>query len=364
MKHADIFKILESVAPLAYQEEYDNAGIITGTYNAECTGALMTLDVTDAIVDEAIEINANLIIAHHPLIFHGLKKIIPGNAVSDPLIKAIKNDITIYAIHTNLDNVMGGVNSKLCDVLGILNVEILAPGNGELTKLVTFVPEAQAEVIRVALFNAGAGNIGNYDNCSFNSVGEGTFRAGKNTTPYIGEPGRLHTEKEIRIETLFPSHLTKKIVRALVLAHPYQEVAYDLFSLENRHPGVGSGMIGELEKETQVEEFFNTIKEKLSLPCIKYTGDIKRKVKKVALCGGAGSFLMRNARRANADIFLTGDIKYHEYFNAKKQMIVADIGHYESEQYTKELLFEVLKEKIPTFALSISKINTNPIKYL
>lgn len=364
MKHAEIFEILESVAPLAYQEEYDNAGIITGTYNAECTGALITLDVTDAIIDEAIDINANLIIAHHPLIFHGLKKIIPGNAVSDPLIKAIKNDITIYAIHTNLDNVMGGVNSKLCDVLGILNTEILAPGNGKLSKLVTFVPEAQAEVVRVALFNAGAGNIGNYDNCSFNSVGEGTFRAGENTNPYIGMKGHLHTEKETRIETLFPSHLTEKIVNALVFAHPYQEVAYDLFSLENRHPAVGSGIIGELEKEITAEEFFNTIKDKLNLPCIKYTGDIKKKVKKVALCGGAGSFLMRNASRANADIFITGDIKYHEYFDAKNQMIVADIGHYESEQYTKELLFEVLKEKIPTFALSISKINTNPIKYL
>lgn len=364
MKHAEIFKILESMAPTAYQEDYDNAGLLTGSYNAECTGALITLDVTEAVVDEAISLDANLIIAHHPLIFRGLKKIIPGNAVTDPLIKAIKNDIAIYAIHTNLDNVTGGVNTKLCDILGIENLRILAPGKGKLSKLVTFVPDDYANVVREALFAAGAGTIGNYDGCSYNTEGEGTFRAGENTDPFVGEKGVLHTEKETRIEVVFPSFLSGKLTSMLKKSHPYEEVAYDIYPLENIHTSVGAGMTGELDKAVPAAEFLETVKKKLNLPCIKYCGDIGQKVKKIALCGGSGSFLMKNARSANADIYLTGDIKYHEYFDAGKHMIVADIGHYESEQYTKELLFEVLKEKIPTFALSISKVNTNPVKYL
>lgn len=364
MKNAEIFSILEKTAPKAYQEEYDNAGIITGSYSAECTGALITLDVTEPVIDEAIAMKYNLIIAHHPLIFKGLKKIIPGNAVSDPLIKAIKNDITIYAIHTNLDNVSSGVNRKLCEVLGIQNCKILVPGNGKLSKLITFIPREHTAYVRNALFQAGAGHIGNYDSCSFNSPGEGTFRAGENTNPFVGEKGAVHIENEIRTEVVFPSHMAHKVVHALLKAHPYEEVAYDIYSLENCHPEVGSGMNGELKKPIKALDFLSFVKEKLNLPCIKYTGDIDKTIKKIALCGGSGSFLMRNARSINADIFLTGDIKYHEYFDAGENLIVADIGHYESEQYTKELLFEVLKEKIPTFALSISKINTNPVKYL
>ncbi|PLW98146.1 MAG: Nif3-like dinuclear metal center hexameric protein [Marinilabiliales bacterium] len=364
MKHAQIFEVLEEFAPPAYQEDYDNSGIITGSYSDECKGAIITLDVTDEVIDEAIETGANLVIAHHPLIFKGLKKIIPGNAVTDPLIKAIKHEITIYAIHTNLDNVSQGVNRKLCEVLGIDEPVILVPGKGALSKLVTFVPEAHAEMVRKAMFSAGAGKIGNYDNCSFNSIGEGTFQAGEGTNPFVGEQGKTHTEKETRIEVVFPSYLKSKIIAALIKSHPYEEVAYDIYALENHHPGVGAGMIGNLEKPLPASEFFNFIKEKLNLPGIKYTGDLKTKVRRVALCGGSGSFLMNAARRANADIFITGDIKYHDYFEAGKKMIVADIGHYESEQFTKELLFEVLKEKIPTFALSISKVNTNPVKYL
>jgi dinuclear metal center YbgI/SA1388 family protein len=364
MKHAQIFEILEKLAPTAYQEDYDNSGIISGSYSDECKGAIITLDVTDAVIDEAIKIGANLVIAHHPLIFKGLKKIIPGNAVTDPLIKAIKHDITIYAIHTNLDNVSQGVNRKLCDVLGIDQPAILVPGKGALSKLVTFVPESHTEVVKEALFNAGAGQIGNYDSCSFNSKGEGTFRAGENTNPFVGEQGKIHTEKETRIEVVLPSFLKSKIISALIKSHPYEEVAYDIYALENHHPNIGAGMIGELEKPMRASEFFNIIKGKLNLPCIKYAGDPETKIRRVAICGGSGSFLMNAARRANADIFITGDIKYHDYFDAGKKMIVADIGHYESEQFTKELLFEVLKEKIPTFALSISKVNTNPVKYL
>ncbi len=364
MKNAEIFALLEQIAPKAYQEEYDNAGLLYGSYTAECSGVLITLDVTEAVVDEAIAMKYNLIIAHHPLIFKGLKKITPGNAVSDPLIKAIKNDITLYAIHTNLDNVPNGVSHKLCQVLGIEKCTVLAPGNGKLNKLVTFIPEKKAPEVRKALFDAGAGQIGNYDSCSFNSPGKGTFKAGENTNPYVGMIGEIHTEDEIRTEVVFPEYLSQKIVRALIKAHPYEEVAFDIYPLDNRHPGIGSGMYGELKKPMKALDFLAMVKEKLNLPCIKYTGDIERPIRKVALCGGSGSFLIKHARSINADIYLTGDIKYHDYFDTGKNLIVADIGHYESEQFTKELLFEVLKEKIPTFALSISKVNTNPVKYL
>ncbi|HPE86430.1 MAG: Nif3-like dinuclear metal center hexameric protein [Bacteroidales bacterium] len=364
MKHAQIFGILEQVAPPAYQESYDNAGIITGSYDTECTGAIITLDVTEAVVQEALSHKANLIIAHHPLIFNPLKKIIPGNAVTNPLIEAIKHDITIYAIHTNLDNVATGVNHKLCSVLGIKNPEILAPGNGKLSKLVTFVPPSHANKVREALFAAGAGDIGNYDLCSFNSQGEGTFRAKKNTHPFSGKIGEMHSGPEVRIETIFPAYLSQKITKALKTTHPYEEVAYDICSIDNYHPAVGAGMIGDLDHPISWRNFLDTVKEKLHIPCIRHTGITDHKVKRVAVCGGAGSFLITKARKANADLFLTGDIKYHEFFDGGKQLILADIGHYESEQFTKDLLFEILNEKFPTFALSISKTNTNPVKYL
>ncbi|PID94258.1 MAG: Nif3-like dinuclear metal center hexameric protein [Bacteroidetes bacterium] len=365
MKHAEIFEVLEKLAPTTYQESYDNAGLITGSYQTTCKGVLITLDVTEEVVDEALSLGANLIVAHHPLIFHGLKRIIPGNAVTDPLIKAIKNDIAIYAIHTNLDNVAQGVNAKLGQILGLTNLQILAPGHGELSKLVTFVPQSHAEKVRNALFEAGTGELGNYDRCSFNTLGEGTFRANDKATPFVGEKGNIHREKEVRIETLFPSFLTHKVTRALHKAHPYEEVAFDIISLKNRNPEVGAGMIGTLNPPQEAKKFLLSVKEKLNLPCIKYTGNnLQRKIKKVAFCGGSGAFLIAKARSANADIFITGDIKYHDYFEAGQQLIVADIGHYESEQYTKELIFEVLKEKFPTFALSLSSTETNPVKYL
>ncbi|NPA45355.1 MAG: Nif3-like dinuclear metal center hexameric protein [Chlorobi bacterium] len=364
MKIKDITNYLEEIAPLSYQESYDNSGYITGNPNDELKGVLITLDTIDEIVDEAIEKNCNLIISHHPIVFKGLKKITGKNYIERTIIKAIKNDIAIYAIHTNLDNVHTGVNAMLCKKLELQNCKILRPAKNELRKLVTYVPEAHAEKVRNMLFETGAGHIGNYSNCSFNNSGIGTFMGNENSNPFVGAKNKVHFERESKIETIFPKHLENKIISELIKIHPYEEVAYDIYPLENKYMQVGAGMIGELEKELDTIEFLKKIKKNLDAKVIRHTKIIKPKIKKVALCGGSGSFLLNDAIAQNADIFVSGDFKYHEFFDANNKIIIADAGHYETEQFTKELIFDVLMKKNNKFACFLSKESTNPITYL
>ncbi len=364
MKLKEITNHLESIAPLAYQESYDNSGLICGNQDMEITGAVICLDSTEAVIDEAIANKCNLVIAHHPIVFSGLKKFNGKNYVERVIIKAIQNNIAIYAAHTNLDNVHNGVNAKIAEKLGLVNCAILAPLNNTIKKLVTYCPDENASAIREALFAAGGGLIGNYDECSFNTNGTGTFRAGKNTTPYVGEIGKQHQEKETRIELIYPSYIESKLLKALFLAHPYEEVAYDIVALSNSNNQVGAGMIGELATEMDEKAFLNHLKKVMKADGIRYTALRGQKLKKVAVCGGSGSFLLKNAINAGADVFVTADFKYHQFFDAENQLIIADIGHYESEQYTMELFYEILTRKFTTFALHLSKINTNPINYL
>jgi dinuclear metal center YbgI/SA1388 family protein len=364
MQLKEITDHLESIAPLSYQESYDNAGLICGSHDMEISGALICLDSTEAVIDEAIANGCNLVIAHHPIVFSGLKKLNGKNYVERVIIKAIKNNIAIYAAHTNLDNVANGVNAKIAEKLGLINTSILAPQKNGLKKLITFCPEDKAESIRNALFNAGAGAIGDYDSCSFNTSGTGTFRAGKNAKPYVGEIGRQHQEKEIKIETVFAAHLQSQLVKALMSAHPYEEVAYDIITLANTNTTVGAGLIGELSAETDELAFLNHLKQVMKAKGIRYTALRNKKVKKVAVCGGSGSFLLADAIKAGADVFVTADYKYHQFFDAENRIVIADIGHYESEQYTTELFYEILTKKFSTFAIHLSKINTNPINYL
>ncbi len=364
MKIKDITSILESFAPLSFQESYDNAGLIIGNRNDDVSGILITLDVTEEVVQEAIDLGYNFILAHHPIAMGGVKRFNGNNYDERIIIKAIKNDIAIYAGHTNVDSVMEGVNGKICSKIGLHNCQILAPKKNELIKLVTFVPVEHSQKVREAIFNAGAGNIGNYDSCSFNTTGNGTFKGNENTNPFVGEPGKIHTEKEERIETILPLHLKSKITKALLNAHPYEEVAYDLFPLANDYPLAGSGMIGELLDEEDEITFLKRIKSIFNVGAIRHTSLLNKPIKKVAVCGGAGSFLIRKAKAAKADIYITGDIKYHQFFDAENEIILADIGHFESEQFTKELFFEIVTKKIPNFAVCLSKVNTNPIKYL
>ncbi|WP_282125342.1 Nif3-like dinuclear metal center hexameric protein [Marinifilum flexuosum] len=364
MKVRDIISSIEEVAPLSYQESYDNAGLIVGEYNQEVSGILICLDVIESVIEEAIQKGANLIIAHHPIVFKGLKRFNGSNYVERTVMMAIKNNIAIYAAHTNIDSVRGGVSERICDLIGLQNKKVLSPINGDLKKLVTFVPNDHAQKVREALFSAGGGSIGNYDSCSFNVEGEGTFRGGEETNPFVGEKGKLHFEKEVRVETIFPKHLKGKVVGAMLNAHPYEEVAYDVYSLDNNNPQVGLGMIGELESEEDTIDFLKRIKEIFGCGCIKYTNINKGNIKKVAVCGGSGSFLLRNAISAKADIFITGDFKYHEFFDAENKLIIADIGHYESEQFTRDIFYEIVTKKLPNFAVHISEINSNPINYL
>jgi dinuclear metal center YbgI/SA1388 family protein len=364
MKIKDITDHLESIAPLAYQESYDNAGLITGDKNDEAKGALICLDSTEEVIDEAIEKGCNLVIAHHPIVFSGLKKINGKNYVERVIIKAIRNNIAIYASHTNLDNVHNGVNAKIAAKLGLKNTKVLSPKSRLLKRLIVFCPVEKAEQVRQALFKAGAGTIGEYDECSFNTEGTGTFRGSENTDPYIGKPGVREEAREIKIETIYPAPLEGKVIREMIKAHPYEEVAYDIIPLDNRFDRLGSGMIGELEQEQDEMEFLKHVKSALRSRCVRYTRLLGRKVNRVAVCGGAGSFLLNDAIGAGADVFITADYKYHQFFDAENKLVIADVGHYESEQFTTELFYEVINKKFPTFAVHLSEINTNPINYL
>jgi dinuclear metal center YbgI/SA1388 family protein len=359
----DITNLLETLAPLSLQENYDNAGLLTGNPDQAVSKILVTLDATEAVIDEAIAKKCELVIAHHPIIFGGLKKLNGKNYVERTVIKAIKHDIAIYAIHTNLDNVHHGVNHKIAEKIGLKKLQILSPVGGKLKKLVTFVPDAHLEPVQKSLFEAGCGTIGNYDECSFSTSGTGTFRGNESSNPFVGKKGEQHKEAETRLETIFPAHLQQAIVKALTKAHPYEEVAYDIYSLDNKHTNIGSGMIGELERPLSKEAFLMHLKTSMQLNCIRYTQTTGNQISKIAVCGGAGSFLLKNALAAGADAFVTADFKYHEFFDAENRLMIADIGHYESEIFTKELLKDVIQEKFPTFAVLLSEINTNPINY-
>jgi dinuclear metal center YbgI/SA1388 family protein len=364
MQVKEVAGCLEAVAPPAYQEHYDNAGLLTGSPEWEVTGVLLTLDATEAVIEEAIRKGCNMVVAHHPLIFRGLKRLTGNSYVERAVILAVKNDIAVYAAHTNLDNVAAGVNDMICEKLGLKNRRILSPSTSTLKKLYTFVPHAYAEQVRSALFAAGAGHIGDYGESSYNVTGTGTFLPGKGTHPFTGAPGTRHEEPETRIEVIFPRPLEAKLVKALVAAHPYEEVAYDIVSLDNANQTVGSGMIAETAGPVDERAFLELVKSRMHAGCIRYTALRGTPVRKVAVCGGAGSFLLTEAIRRGADVFVSADFKYHEFFDADNQIVIADIGHFESEQFTVDIFYRILRQKFRNFAPLKSDIRTNPINYL
>lgn len=354
---------METIAPPALQEGYDNAGLITGMKGWECTGALVTLDATEEVIMEAKGRGCNLVVAHHPIVFKGLKKINGKNYVERAVIAAIKNDIAVYAIHTNLDNVLQGVSGKMAELLGLQNTSILHYKENTLKKLFTFVPIESAEEVRKAIFDAGGGNIGKYSQCSFNMDGTGTFMAKEGADPYIGEIGKPTNTKEMKIEVVFPHYLEAQVVNAMLKAHPYEEVAYDVVALANFYQYAGAGVVGELPEAMEEKAFLSRLKEVFGLQVVRHTPLLNRPVRRVALCGGAGSFLIANALGAGADVYVTGDVKYHEFFDADGRMVIADIGHFESEQFTVDLLYDLLVQKFPTFAVLKSGVKTNPVNY-
>ena len=364
MKIGDITNYLESIAPLSCQEEYDNSGLIIGDKNDSVNRVLITLDCTEDVIEEAISKDCNLIISHHPIVFYGLKKFNGSNYVERTVIKAIKNNIAIYSIHTNLDNVIDGVNSMIAKRIGLNDYKILSPKKGTLKYLVVYCPINDSDNLRRSLFNSGAGLIGNYDLCSFTSIGEGTFRANKGAEPALGKIGEQHMEEESRIEVVFSKDRELEVLQAMKDNHPYEEIAYQIYTINNEDKMIGSGIVGRFEKPINVKDFLQGLKTKMQTDNIRHTKLIKDKIVNIAICGGSGSFLLERAKDLEVDLFISSDFKYHQYFDADDKIIIADIGHYESEQFTKELIYDLLTKKFTRFAILLSEINTNPIKNL
>lgn len=364
MKLRKITQLLTDLAPLSLQEGYDNAGLIVGKNNWDINGILVCLDATEEVIDEAIEAGCNLIVAHHPIVFKGLKQFNGKNYVERAIIKAIKNDIAIYAIHTNLDNILdNGVNQKIAQRLGLENLEILQKRPSDLLKLVTYVPKADLKDVQDAVFSSGAGSIGNYDKCSFVTTGTGSFRGGEDSNPHVGAKGKIHYENESRLEVVLPKHKQVSVINAMIKAHPYEEVAYDLYDLQNLSDLTGAGIIGEFKAGLSQQDFLSHLKSSMDASVVKYTHSDRDEIKRVAICGGSGSFLIPRAMSSGADAYVTSDIKYHEFFDGENELMICDIGHYESEQFTIELLGDFLSEKIPNFAVIFTKTVTNPVKY-
>ncbi len=363
-KVKEIATALEMFAPLPLQDGFDNAGMQIGLTDAEITGVLLCLDVTEDIVDEAVASGCNLIVSHHPLIFSPLKRITGATYVERCVMKALQNGVSIYSAHTNIDNASGGVNYRIAQKLGLENVKILVPKENALLKLSVYVPVAAADAVRDALFAAGCGNIGAYDSCSYNVAGYGTFRAGEGTNPFCGTVGELHKEEEMRIDTILPSYLKSRVTKALLAAHPYEEPAYDFYSLANAWESVGAGVVGELPEAADERDFLLKIKNTFAAGCVRHTSFVGKKVKKVALCGGAGASFAGAALAAGADLYLTGEARYHDLFSYDGKMLVAFIGHYESEQFTMEIFKEIISAAHPDIKVKTTEVNTNPVQYM
>ena len=360
----ELTSYLDSVVPLSFQEDYDNAGLQVGLPEKDITSALLTIDVTEDVIDEAIRGKSDLVISHHPLIFNGVKKITGRTYVERIILKAIINNIAIYSSHTNLDIFDGGVSRKMAEKLRLIDIRVLSPLKNNLLKLIVYVPESHIDRVRSAVFEAGAGVTGNYDNCGFAAGGTGSFRGNENSNPFTGIRGELHFEKEIRFETILHSHLKPEVVKAMLKAHPYEEVAYDIFLLQNEDEHNGLGCVGEFAESVGEKDFLELLSVCFNQKGIRYSDLTGRAVKKVALCGGAGSSLLNRAISSGADAFVTGDIKYHNFFDADKKLLLVDAGHFETEKYSTEILYDLIIKKFPKFALRFSETNTNPINYL
>lgn len=359
----DVIDHLEDLAPLYYAEDFDNVGLLVGDKESKVKGILVALDTLEAVVDEAIEKNCNLVVSFHPIVFKGLKSITGKTYVERVVLKAIKNNIAIYSIHTALDNALQGVNAMICDRLELKNKSILIPQIGTIKKLTTYVPSNEAEQLRNALFAVGAGSIGNYTNCSFNVEGIGTFNGNEQSNPTVGKKGETQFEEEVKLTMTFAKHLESKVLQTLFKAHSYEEVAYEITTIENKNQDIGMGMLAELPKPMEGKSFLKYVKEKMNTKCIRHSALLDKPIKKVAVLGGSGSFAINAAKAAGAHAFISADLKYHDFFTAENSLVVMDIGHYESEQYTKNLLATYLTKKITNFAIILSEINTNPVKY-
>lgn len=363
MKVNELISYLEHLIPVQLQDSYDNCGIQVGATDLEITGVLTCLDVTEAVIDEAIAENCNVVVAHHPLLFSGLKSITGKSYVERTVIKAIQNNICIYAMHTNLDHVNFGVNKKIGDKLGILNPQVLSPKSGNLVKFIVYVPRESLEQVKQAIFNAGGGEIGNYSECSFSTEGVGTFKPNELANPTIGKSNVQEQVNEYKLEVILPNYLQHIVLNAVQNAHPYEEVAHEFIALNNSNQTIGAGMIGSYNEPILVEDWLAMVKQNFKAGVIRFTVPTQKEIKTVAWCGGSGSFLLPNAIGKKADVFLSSDFKYHQFFDAENKIMIADIGHYEAEQFTCEIIADIISKKFHNFAVRICRTNTNPINY-
>ncbi|KAF5036068.1 GTP cyclohydrolase 1 type 2 [anaerobic digester metagenome] len=359
MKCKELFKLIEEKIPLSWQENYDNCGLQIGNPDDEIRGIVYTLDITPEVINKAVSERCNVVISHHPFIFHALKNINLANPNGKIIEKCIREKITIYSAHTNFDKHPAGVSAALANTIGLENPEILSPENGMLKKLVTYCPEAQAESVRNALFSAGAGHIGNYDSCSFNASGLGSFRAGENTNPFVGEKGKIHFEPEIRIETVFPAYKQSAVLSALFAFHPYEEVAFDIYSLDNQYSEFGLGIVGNLHQSMLTEEFISMMKTKLGIQSVRCNANFISAITRVAVCGGSGASFISRAVQTGAQAFVTADLKYHDFQAADGRILLIDAGHFETEIFALSALKSLVSEILPNFAPQIISPDSN-----
>ena len=359
----EITALLEEQAPLSFAEDFDNVGLLVGDPAMKVTGILVTLDTLEQVVDEAVAKKCNLIVSFDPILFKGLKRITGATYVERTILKAIQNGVAIYRMHTALDNIKAGVNGKICEVLGLKNTRILIPKTGTIKKLLTYVPLASKDFLLEKLFEAGAGHLGHYSHCSFTSEGTGSFLPRKGANPAVGTQGNLQLEPEVQVHITFTRDREKAVLRALFSHHPYEEVAYEITTLENPYDHLGMGMVGELPEPMDPKQFLQRVRYRFHCGCIRHTDLPQTPFRRVAVLGGSGAFAIGAAKAAGADILVTADVKYHQFYQAEGKLVIADIGHYETEQFTKNLIAEYLSEKIPNFAISLSETKTNPINY-
>ena len=363
MRIEKIISIIEKWAPTAYAEDFDNVGLLLGNAEAECMGILITHDVTENVIEEAVEKKFNLIICFHPIIFSGLKKLTGKTYVERVVTKTIKNDIAVYAIHTALDNHKEGVSYSLAVALGLKNIQILMPQKNTLKQLITYVPKENSATLLEALYQSGAGALGNYDQCSFITEGTGSFRGNENSKPHLGKKLIREEVREVQLSLVFQKHLEGKIIQTLFENHPYEEIAYQVHPLDNTNQGIGIGSIGIFGEEITEQDFLKLVVEKLETSFIRHSALSKRKIKKVAILGGSGSFVIPTAKQKKVDALVTADLKYHDFFQAEGHILLVDGGHYETERFTKKLIYNHLIEKLPNFAIALSKSITNPVNY-
>lgn len=361
---AEIIQAIEEVAPISLQENYDNSGLIVGNSQMQISSALLALDCTEEVVLEAINKGCNMVISHHPIVFSGLKRF-NGNTYVDRAIQlAIKHDVALYACHTNLDNILhNGVNHEIASKLGLIPQRVLSPKKNTLLKLSVSVPFEYKTAVEQAIFNAGAGHIGNYKDCGFTWTGEGTFTPQAGANPFDGTLNQFSKIEEQKFEVVFPSYLKRKVLDALFFAHPYEEIAHELVALENEVKSIGSGLICQFREPMSQSEFLAHLKKSMELETFKYTRSENKTIHRVAICGGSGAFLISKAKQEKCDAYITSDVKYHEYFDAENDLLLCDIGHFESEKYTVSIFAEILSKKFPNFATIFAHTNTNPVQY-